>query len=114
MINNFENFSWEYDPTEDPYAKRSKSDNLMGEDDECEVRYEDVMFFNQLEDALMGVVEHAKGPPVACYSSSISLSILQKKHGLSKSDAKIALSHLIESDLGPSSPCFIDTSIVEK
>ena len=25
MINNFENFSWDYDPKDDPYAKRMKT-----------------------------------------------------------------------------------------
>tara|TARA_R100000664_G_scaffold34244_2_gene55671 strand:+ start:1515 stop:1859 length:345 start_codon:yes stop_codon:yes gene_type:complete len=114
MINNFENFSWDYNPSEDPYAKRAKSCSHIGGTGESNVRYEEVIFFNQLEDALMGVVEYSDRPPVACYSSSISLSILQNKHGLSEEDAQSALSQLIDSDLGPSAPCFLDTSIVEK
>tara|TARA_R100001440_G_scaffold24346_6_gene39721 strand:+ start:4916 stop:5263 length:348 start_codon:yes stop_codon:yes gene_type:complete len=114
MINNFDNFSWDYNEHEDPYAKRSHNyfsivDGNV-ENSDC---YAEIVFFNQLEEALLGIVEKAKGPPVACYSSSIAISILQKEHGLSKKDARFALSQIMESDLGPSSPCFLDTSIVE-
>jgi|TARA_R100000479_G_scaffold42555_1_gene19312 hypothetical protein len=115
MINNFENFSWDYDPKDDPYAKRMKTpldiDAVKGSE---QTSYAEVIFFHQLEEALVGVVEHANGPPVACYSSAISIEILKQEHGLSKEDARFALAQLIDADLGPSAPCFLDTSIVEK
>lgn len=116
MINNFENFSWDYDPHEDPYAKRSQSplDIDASTEDIGRTSYAEVIFFHQLQDALVGIVEQANGPPVACYSSSISIEILQQQHGLTKKDAQFALTQLIDSDLGPQAPCFLDTSIVEK
>jgi len=111
MINNFENFSWEYNPEEDPYVKRS---NYIGHEDPREVRYEEVIFFNQLEHALIGVVDKPNEPPVACYSSAKSLRILQDEHGLCAEDARLALEQLMDTDFGPQAPQFIDTSIVEK
>jgi|TARA_R110002110_G_scaffold190000_1_gene398236 hypothetical protein len=110
MISNFEDFSWDYNPLKDPYVKRSKDPCLSPSD---EASYAEVIFFNQLEEALVGVVEHAGNPPTACYSSSKSLAILQDIHGLTPDAARMALSQLIDADLGPSSPCFLDTSIVE-
>tara|TARA_B100001287_G_scaffold273314_1_gene276535 strand:- start:3061 stop:3390 length:330 start_codon:yes stop_codon:yes gene_type:complete len=109
MINNFDNFSWHYDPKKDPYNKRSLTPSNGKEQS-----FAEVIFFHQLEDALVGIVELANGPPVACYSSSIAKAILQEEHGLSEEDAGFALSQLIDCDLGPAAPCFLDTSIVEK
>ena len=112
MISNFEDFSWDYNPQKDPYVKRS-IDPYLTRGDPREPSYAEVIFFNQLEDALVGVVEHCDNPPTACYSSSKSLAILQDIHGLSPNAARLALSQLIDADLGPASPCFLDTSIVE-
>ena len=109
MINNFENFSWDYDPEKDPYTKRA----LTG-GDYRETGFAEIIFFHQLEEALVGIVELASGPPIACYSSSVAKTLLQEEHGLTEQDAKFALSQLIDSDLGPNAPCFLDTSIVEK
>lgn len=116
MINNFDNFSWDYDPKKDPYNKRSLTplDIEASHGDDGEAHYAEVIFFHQLEEALVGIVELANNPPVACYSSSIAKSLLQEQHGLSAADAKFALSQLIDADLGPQAPCFLDTSIVEK
>lgn len=113
MINNFDNFSWDYDPNKDPYNKRM---TIVGFDFETkgitDTAYDEVIFLNQLEDALLGVIEHSNGPPAACYSQSVSLQILKREHGLSDADAKFAIQELIKADLGPASPCFLDTSIV--
>jgi hypothetical protein len=109
MINNFDNFSWDYNPQKDPYHKRS-----VTSDDYRETGFAEVIFFHQLEPALVGIVELATGPPIACYSSSIASTLLQEEHGLTEEDAKFALTQLIDADLGPSAPCFLDTSIVEK
>jgi len=117
MINNFDNFSWDYNAADDPYAKRSASSfptgggGSVGPKEPC---YTEIVFFHQLEEALLGVVEHTLGPPVACYSRSIALAILQQEHGLTPEDARFALTQLIDCDLGPAAPCFLDTSIVEK
>lgn len=109
MINNFENFSWEYNPEEDPYVKRQLTPKNTKP-----VRYEEIMFFNQLQDALVGVVEKPDGPPVACYDSLKSLAILQDEHGLDEEDARLALNQLMDTDLGPTAPCFLDTTILEE
>lgn len=116
MINNFDNFSWDYNPKKDHYAKRSLTplDIEIYNAQSQETSYAEVIFFNQLEEALVGIVEQAAGPPIACYSSAVAIAVLQEEHGLSKQDAKFALSQLIDADLGPSAPCFLDTSIVEK
>ena len=115
MISNFEDFSWDYDPKADPYVQRSKSCvHPMGSNSHFKPQYEEVIFYKQLEDALMGIVEHGDNPPVACYSSAVAIAILREHHGLSVADAKGALLQLMDADLGPSSPCFLDTSIVEK
>ena len=45
MIHNFDNFSWDYNPEEDPYIKRS----ISFDEDPREVRYAEVIFFNQLD-----------------------------------------------------------------
>ena len=122
MKNNFENFSWDYDPKKDPYHKRSfssekrrwvRTEKNMGGSD-IETDFAVVIFFEQLEEALVGIVELAAGPPIACYSSSITRTLLQEEHGLSKAHAKFALTKLIATDLGPNAPCFLDTSIIEK
>lgn len=109
MKNNFEDFSWDYNPSKDPYAKRTQTPIQKGAG-----RFAEVIFFGRLEDALLGIVEHSEHPPVACYSSEAVLSIFQNKHGLSLADAETALEQLINSNLGPSSPCFLDTGIAEK
>lgn len=116
MINNFDNFSWDYNPKKDPYAKRTQTpvDIEISNADTEDACYAEVIFFHQLEDALVGIVELANGPPVACYSSSIAKALLQEEHGLSPQDAQFALAQLMDTDLGPQAPCFLDTSIVEK
>ena len=108
MKDNFEDFSWDYQPSKDPYAKRTNSPIQKGAG-----RFAEVIFFGRLEDALLGIVEHAENPPIACYSSEAVVSIFQTTHGLSLEDAETALEQLINSNLGASSPCFLDTSIAE-
>jgi len=118
MKNNFENFSWDYDPKKDPYHKRSfsseKRRRVRTGGGDIETDFSVVIFFEQLEEALVGIVELATGPPIACYSSSIARTLLQEEHGLTEAYAKFALTKLIATDLGPNAPCFLDTSIIEK
>jgi len=108
MKDSFADFSWDYSPSEDPYSKRTQTPVQKGAG-----RFAEVIFFARLEDALLGIVEHAENPPIACYSSETVISIFQNKHGLSLDDAETALDQLVNSNLGPSSPCFLDTSIAE-
>jgi hypothetical protein len=114
MINNFENFSGDYNPKKDPYVKRYNVYDIdVSTKDFDDTSYAEVVFFNQFEEALLGVVEYANGPPAACYSQSGAINILMEQHGLSEEDAHFAITKIIATDLGPSSPCFLDTSIVE-
>ena len=116
MINDFDNFSWDYNPDKDPYVKRAS--NIHSEPreggEEMDVRYETIMFFEQLSEALVGVVERADGPAIACYDSLKSLKILESKHKLNAKDARTALNQLMLADFGPASPCFLDTTILKK
>ena len=52
-------------------------------------------------------------PPIACYSSAMSITILKTEHGLTEEDAKYAIKKLMDVDLGEFAPCFLDTSIVK-
>jgi hypothetical protein len=112
MINSFDSFSWDYNPNKDPYSNRSKStpENIFDKEDGD---YSEIIFFGQLEEALLGVVEQLDKPPIACYSSAVALSILKTEHGLTEEDAKFALKKLMDVDLGEFAPCFLDTSIVK-
>ena len=116
MINDFNNFSGEYDPKKDLYRDRSKSkmDLEFSKEPITSGCFAEVIFFSMFESALLGVVEHANGDPAACYSQSVALEILKEEQGLSEEDARLSINQLIETDLGPSSPCFLDTSIIEK
>tara|TARA_R110002051_G_scaffold22406_3_gene58010 strand:- start:400 stop:732 length:333 start_codon:yes stop_codon:yes gene_type:complete len=109
MDNCFKDFSWDYRPDRDPYAERTNSPVKGGR-----AKYAEVIFFSKLESALLGIVEHDEHPPVACYSCDGVITIFQEKHGFTPEDAETALEQLIKSNLGPSSPCFLDTSILEK
>ena len=111
MINNFESFSGDYDPQKDPYKERSTSDALDIFEDQ---NFDEVIFFQQFEEALLGILQKPDGTPSACYSQNGSINILINEHGLSEEDALYAIQRLLKYDLGPSGPCFLDTSIVEK
>jgi len=69
-----------------------------------------VLMFSELKDAFVGIVEHPRNPPVACYSIAGTKIILKEKHGLSKNEIKMALDQLKSCDLGPSTPCFLDSA----
>jgi|TARA_R100001530_G_scaffold20325_3_gene16968 hypothetical protein len=75
---------------------------------------EGVTLFAELQDAFIGVVEHVRNPPVACYSCSGTMAILKTQHGLNTAEAKLALSQLIACDLGPTTPCFLDSSPLQE
>ena len=66
----------------------------------------------ELEDALLGVIEGADTHPRACYSINMVKLILQEKHDLSEALAQEAMDTLVKTYLGPSTPCFLDTSIL--
>ncbi len=114
MINDFSGFTGDYDSHSDDYLDRSNNltDFNYTSEPITDDSFAEVIFFSMFENALLGVVEHANGSPSACYSQSASIEILKQEQGLSEEAAKIALNQLITTDLGPSSPCFLDTSIV--
>ena len=108
MINDFDNFSWDYNSDKDPYVKRAVSSDYYDE------RYDAIMFFEQLSKALVGVIERSDGPAVACYDSLKSLKVLEDDHALDPDEARTALNQLIMADFGPATPCFLDTTILKK
>jgi len=115
MINDFDGVGIDYDPMDDPFAERQLSFNCYGAVDGKEKGGEPkLVLFSELKEALLGVVEHPSRPAIACYSSSMTLSILKKKHGLTELQAELALEQLRDTDLGPESPCFLDTSIIDE
>lgn len=108
MINDFDNFSWDYNPDKDPYVKRAVHPDC---DD---ARYDSIMFFDRLSKALVGVVERLDGPAIACYDCLKSLKVLEDDHDLDPDEARTALNRLIMTDFGPATPCFLDTTILKK
>lgn len=114
MISDFDGSGLNYDPMDDPYAERQMGFNCY--DIKLNPRNRSspkFILFSELKEALLGVVEHPSHPAVACYSSSMTISILKTKHGLTGTQAQMALEQLMDTDLGPESPCFLDTSILE-
>ena len=112
MINDFDGAGIDYDPMDDPFAERQLSFNCYGV--VAEEEKPKLVLFSELKEALLGIVEHPSRPAIACYSSSMTLSILKNKHGLTESQAALALEQLMDTDLGPESPCFLDTSIIDE
>tara|TARA_R100001079_G_scaffold75487_1_gene40443 strand:- start:4450 stop:4797 length:348 start_codon:yes stop_codon:yes gene_type:complete len=115
MISNFESGGSGYDPLDDPYANRQVGVNLNFEDDdgddECTTK---LVLFAEIKEALLGIVEHPVNPAIACYSSSMTITLLKKKHGLTEEQANLALQELMRCNLGPNTPCFLDTSIIDE
>lgn len=72
-----------------------------------------ILMFQELKDAYVGVVEHPRNPPVACYSVHGTRIILKERHGLSKKEIEMALTQLKSCDLGPATPCFLDAAPLE-
>lgn len=115
MINDFDGQGLDYDPMDDPYAERQIGFNCYDiKIDPKDGGKPKFILFSELKEALLGVVEHPSHPAVACYSSSMTISILKTKHGLTEPQAQLALEQLMDTDLGPESPCFLDTSIIEE
>lgn len=114
MISDFDGLGFNYDPMDDPFAERQIGfkyyDIKIEPDNGGKPKF---ILFSELREALLGVVEHPSHPAVACYSSSMTISILKKNHGLTNSQAQLALDQLLIMDLGPEAPCFLDTSIIE-
>tara|TARA_R110002020_G_scaffold200177_6_gene402274 strand:+ start:401 stop:745 length:345 start_codon:yes stop_codon:yes gene_type:complete len=114
MINNFDSEGSNYDPLDDPYATRQVGVELDISGDENGETTTTLVLFAELKEALLGIVEHPQNPAIACYSSSMTLSILKSKHGLTDIQASLALAELMGTDLGPDTPCFLDTSIIDE
>lgn len=115
MINNFDSESFNYDPLDDPYATRQVGVELdLSGGDETDESTTTLVLFAELKEALLGVVEHPQNPSIACYSSSMTIALLKKKHGLTEAQAGMALQELMRTDLGPDTPCFLDTSIIDE
>lgn len=68
------------------------------------------ILLSELQDAFIGVVEGADTRPRACYSVPMVKTILSNKHNLTEEVARDATEALIKTYLGPSTPCFLDTS----
>ena len=109
-----------YDPNNDPYIFRQENPVYMEFTEtkkysagKSTTGPKGVILYSELRDAFLGLVEHASKPPVACYSISGTLSILQTKHGLNSTEAELALDQLKSCNLGPETPCFLDSSSIE-
>ena len=115
----------DYDPAKDPYFYRQLDPTTYwgfsekgGSENNGVGKTQDgpkgVTLFAELRDAFIGVVEHARNPPVACYSCSGTITVLKTRHGLNTAEAKLALSQLKACDLGPTTPCFLDSSALQE
>lgn len=113
-----------YDPSEDPYFFRQlvpttywgfseKGNKRSKRNNQTRKGPRGVVLFSELNDAFIGIVEHARNPPVACYSCGGTITILKMKHGLNSKEAELALSQLKTCDLGPTTPCFLDSSSLQ-
>ena len=108
MINNFDDFdggrmgdlSFDRSAFIGPPSKKIKSPDIP------------FILLPELHDALIGIIEGADTHPRACYSIDMVKTILREKHNLSEKLALEAMSELIRTYLGPSTPCFLDTSIL--
>ena len=112
-----------YEPSEDPYFYRQLDPTTywgFSEEVKNKPPYikgkgpKGAMLFAELQDAYLGVVEHVRNVPVACYSVVGTISILTTKHGLNAAEAKLALEQLKTCNLGPNTPCFLDSSPIQE
>jgi len=108
MINNFDDFG--SGRMDDLSFDRSAHIRPPEEPDEDEGK--PFILLAELHDALIGVIEGADTHPRACYSINMVKIILQEKHDLTEDLAQEALDTLVRTYLGPSTPCFLDTSIL--
>jgi hypothetical protein len=69
-----------------------------------------ILMFGELKDAYIGIVEHPHNPPVACYSIAGTRIVLKEKHGLDEKEIEMAIAQLQSCDLGPATPCFLDST----
>ena len=68
-----------------------------------------LLLYSGLHDAFIGSVETYGRPPVACYSKSATLKVLQKDFGLSEKEAEERYEYeYLQSDFGEATPCFLD------
>tara|TARA_B100000003_G_C10835930_1_gene332923 strand:+ start:394 stop:771 length:378 start_codon:yes stop_codon:yes gene_type:complete len=109
-----------YEPSDDPYFYRQADPTCWtafseksDKPDKKGKKKGGVMLFSELKDAYIGVVEHPRNPPVACYSIAGTKIILKEKHGLNDKEIKMALDQLKSCDLGPNTPCFLDSTDLE-
>ena len=108
MINNFDDFdsgrmddlSFDRNAHMNEPAKKDRSDDKP------------FILLSELRDALIGVIEGADARPRTCYSINMVKTILQEKHDLPEDVLQEAVNTLMRTYLGPSTPCFLDTSIL--
>tara|TARA_R100000664_G_C2759158_1_gene148671 strand:- start:4072 stop:4437 length:366 start_codon:yes stop_codon:yes gene_type:complete len=105
-----------YEPSDDPFFYRQLDPTCytgFSEEASSSKKKSGVLMFSELKDAYIGMVEHPRNPPVACYSVSGTKTILKEKHGLNDKEIKMALDQLKSCDLGPNTPCFLDSTDLE-
>tara|TARA_R100000808_G_C2130223_1_gene139569 strand:+ start:68 stop:436 length:369 start_codon:yes stop_codon:yes gene_type:complete len=106
-----------YEPSNDPYFYRQADPTCwtaFSEEPENKKKKSGVMLFSELKDAYVGVIEHPRNPTVACYSLAGTRIILKEKHGLNEKEIEMALDQLKSCDLGPNTPCFLDSTTLEE
>ena len=104
-----------YHPSDDPYFYRQTDPTCyQGFYEKVESKKTSMLMFSELKDAYIGVVEHPRHPTVACYSIAGTRIILKEKHGLTEDEVDLALDQLMSCDLGPATPCFLDSTVLNK
>ena len=104
-----------YHPSDDPYFYRQLDPACYKgfSENAKSFKKKSMLMFSELKDAYIGVVEHASNPSIACYSIAGTKIILKEKHGLNEEEVDMALDQLMSCDLGPSTPCFLDSTALE-
>jgi hypothetical protein len=108
MINNFDDF----DSGRMGDLSFDRGPHMGGPPIYFEATEEPFILLTELREALIGVVEGADTPPRACYSLNMVKTILCTKHNLTEELANFAADNLKKTYLGPTSPYFLNTSIV--
>ena len=67
---------------------------------------EDMLFANGFDDALIGIVERAGLPPIACYNKEKCIEILMKDMSLEDADDYFYY-NVVGSYVGENTPCFL-------
>ena len=67
---------------------------------------EDMLFADGFDDALIGIVERAGLPPIACYNKEKCIEILMKDMSLEDADDYFYY-NVVGSYVGENTPCFL-------